>query len=79
MLRDVLTGRIAARDGLPERELYRTRDVAFVGATDALSSEAVPAADGEILRSLVEAVIQDLVVAMQGERERARSSLGGTS
>jgi hypothetical protein len=52
MLRGVPPGRIAARDGIPEPELYRMRDAALAAATGALAAEALPGSDEEMLGAL---------------------------
>lgn len=54
MLRGVPPGRIAARDGIPEPELYRMRDAALAAATNALAAETLPGSDKEMLGALTE-------------------------
>jgi hypothetical protein len=49
LLRGVPAGVLAAREGVPEPELYRWRDAALSGATEGLASEAgAPPADLEL-------------------------------
>jgi hypothetical protein len=54
MLRGVPPGRIAAREGIPEPELYRMRDAALAAAAGALSERALLGSDEEVLGALTE-------------------------
>lgn len=50
MLRGVPPGVLAAREGIPEPELYRMRDVALAAAERALAASTLPGGDDELAR-----------------------------
>jgi hypothetical protein len=52
MLRGVPPGVLAAREKIPEPELYRMRDVALAAAAGALAEEPLPGSDDDVARAL---------------------------